>query len=65
MAAMARATDLIAYLASSVSDGVTGRLIAAQWDPWPNFSTLKDELDTTDIFTLRRIVPKDRGRDWE
>ncbi|MEI9987541.1 MAG: SDR family oxidoreductase [Aliidongia sp.] len=64
-AAMARATDLIAYLASSVSDGVTGRLIAAQWDPWPNFGTLKDDLDTTDIFTLRRIVPKDRGRDWE
>jgi short-subunit dehydrogenase len=64
-AAMARATDLITYLASSGSDGVTGRLIAAQWDPWPNFGTLKDELDTTDIFTLRRIVPKDRGRDWE
>ena len=65
LAAMSKATDLIAYLASSESDGVTGRLIAAQWDPWPRFADLKDELDKTDIFTLRRIVPKDRGRDWD
>lgn len=65
LAAMAKATDLIVYLASSASDGVTGRLIAAQWDPWPNFAALRDELDKTDIFTLRRIVPKDRGRDWD
>ena len=65
LAAMAKATDLIAYLASSASDGVTGRLIAAQWDPWPDFARLRGELDKTDIFTLRRIVPKDRGRDWD
>jgi len=65
LAAMAKATDLITYLSSSASDGVTGRLIAAQWDPWQNFAALKDELDKTDIFTLRRIVPKDRGRDWD
>ncbi len=64
-AAMAKATDLIAYLSSSVSDGVTGRLIAAQWDPWPNFAALREALDKTDIFTLRRIVPKDRGLDWD
>lgn len=62
--AMARATELIAYLASPASDGVTGRLIAAQWDPWPNFAALRDALDASDIFTLRRIVPADRGQDW-
>lgn len=65
LAAMAKATDLIAYLASAESDGVTSRLIAAQWDPWQNFAALKDALDKTDIFTLRRIVPKDRGLDWD
>ena len=27
--------SLCVYLASAESDGVTGRLIAAQWDPWP------------------------------
>jgi NAD(P)-dependent dehydrogenase (short-subunit alcohol dehydrogenase family) len=64
MAAMARATELIAYLAAPASDGVTGRLIAAQWDPWPRFATLKEALDPTDIFTLRRVVPSDRGQDW-
>jgi short-subunit dehydrogenase len=65
IAAMARATELIAYLAAPASDGVTGRLIAAQWDPWPRFAALKDALDPTDIFTLRRIVPADRGQDWD
>jgi short-subunit dehydrogenase len=63
-AAMARATELIAYLAAPASDEVTGRLIAAQWDPWPNFGTLRDALDTSDIYTLRRILPTDRGQDW-
>ena len=63
-AAMARATELIAWLAAPVSDGVTGRLIAAQWDPWPNFPALREALDASDIYTLRRILPTDRGQDW-
>jgi NAD(P)-dependent dehydrogenase (short-subunit alcohol dehydrogenase family) len=64
LAAMARATDLVAFLAAPASDGVTGRLIAAQWDPWPNFRTFEQALDASDIYTLRRIVPADRGQDW-
>ena len=63
-AAMDRASDLVAYLASSESDGITGKLIAAQWDPWPRFGALRDTLAATDIYTLRRIVPADRGQDW-
>jgi NAD(P)-dependent dehydrogenase (short-subunit alcohol dehydrogenase family) len=63
-AAMARATELIAWLAAPASDGVTGRLIAAQWDPWPNFPALRAALDASDIYTLRRILPVDRGQDW-
>ena len=56
------AADLSVYLASSESDGVTGRLISAQWDPWQTIHNHKDELG--DIFTLRRIVPSDRGKTW-
>jgi 3-oxoacyl-[acyl-carrier protein] reductase len=56
--------ELVAYLASEESAGITGRLIAAQWDPWRTLRERADELDGSDIYTLRRIVPEDRGRDW-
>lgn len=59
-----RATELCLYLASAVSDGITGKLISAQWDAWQDLSTHLDELDNSDIYTLRRIVPKDRGKEW-
>ena len=49
--------SLCVYLASAESDGVTGRLIAAQWDPWPFTDDVKSEIDKSDIYTLRRIVP--------
>jgi len=59
-----RGADLCVFLASPASDGITGRLISAQWDPWENFSELKEELMASDIYTLRRIVAEDRGKAW-
>jgi 3-oxoacyl-[acyl-carrier protein] reductase len=58
------ATALCTYLASPESDGITGRLISAVWDPWENLQQFRADLDATDIYTLRRIVPKDRGKTW-
>jgi NAD(P)-dependent dehydrogenase (short-subunit alcohol dehydrogenase family) len=55
---------LCAFLASSKSTGITGRLISAVWDPWRDLPAHLDELATSDIYTLRRIVPEDRGKDW-
>jgi NAD(P)-dependent dehydrogenase (short-subunit alcohol dehydrogenase family) len=52
------------YLAGAESDGLTGRLLAAQWDPWPFSEEHRKEIVDSDIYTLRRIVPKDRGRPW-
>lgn len=52
------------YLASSDSDGITGKLVAAQWDPWQDFQSHIDDLKHSDIYTLRRIIPKDRGKTW-
>lgn len=52
------------YLGSSESDGITGKLIAAQWDPWPELQSHADDLKGSDIYTLRRIIPKDRGKAW-
>ncbi|HZR21920.1 MAG TPA: SDR family oxidoreductase [Verrucomicrobiae bacterium] len=53
---------LAVYLASSESDGITGKLISAQWDPWPRLHEHRQELASSDIYCLRRIVPEDRGK---
>lgn len=57
--------SLAVYLASPESNGITGRLIAAAWDKWSNLHEHAEELDATDIYTLRRIIPADRGRRWD
>lgn len=54
-----------AFLVSDLAKGISGRFVAApydSWDAWPNHL---DEIIGTDVFTLRRIVPKDRGKDWQ
>ena len=56
--------DLCVYLGSSESDGVTGRLLSAVWDPWATLADRVEALDASDIYTLRRIVPEDRGQKW-
>jgi NAD(P)-dependent dehydrogenase (short-subunit alcohol dehydrogenase family) len=55
--------NLAVYLASAESDGITGKLISAQWDPWEKLHEFMNDLGG-DIYTLRRIVPRDRGKTW-
>jgi len=52
---------LCVWLASTESDGITGKLISAQWDPWQDPAKFR-VLATGDVYTLRRIVPEDRGQ---
>jgi len=59
-----KGADLSIFLASAASDGITGKLLSAVWDPWEDLPKYLDNLKTTDIYTLRRIVPKDRGKEW-
>ncbi len=59
-AGLARALDCVEWLLSPASDGISGRLIAAPWDPWPTLAPA--DLAGTDIFTLRRILPEERGK---
>jgi NAD(P)-dependent dehydrogenase (short-subunit alcohol dehydrogenase family) len=59
-----QAARLAVFLASAASDGITGKLFSAPWDPWDQIAAYKDDLDTTDVYTLRRIVPADRGLSW-
>jgi 3-oxoacyl-[acyl-carrier protein] reductase len=56
--------NLAVYLASAESNGITGKLISAQWDPWKTLQEHREELAKSDIYCLRRIVPEDRGKKW-
>jgi 3-oxoacyl-[acyl-carrier protein] reductase len=55
---------LCVFLGSAESDGITGKLIAAQWDRWEDWPSHLDELNGTDLYTLRRITGRDRGVSW-
>ncbi|HST56571.1 MAG TPA: SDR family oxidoreductase [Solirubrobacteraceae bacterium] len=56
--------ELAVFLGSAASDGITGKLLSAVWDPWSTLPTRRAQLDS-DVYTLRRIVPGDRGLDWD
>ena len=69
-AAVVRLTETLAYELShrnidvnavAQSNGISGRLISAVWDPWKAFPQHRHRLMSSDIYTLRRIVPEDRG----
>jgi NAD(P)-dependent dehydrogenase (short-subunit alcohol dehydrogenase family) len=60
-----RALALMLWLLSPASDGITGRLISAPWDPWRSLPEHASELANSDIYTLRRIVPEARGKSWD
>src|SRR5262249_41368175 len=51
------------WLGSSASDGITGKLLSAIWDPWESLPEHLDDLKG-DVYTLRRIVPADRKMSW-
>jgi 3-oxoacyl-[acyl-carrier protein] reductase len=58
------ACELVLFLCLDESKGITGKLISAEWDNWqlwPNY--LKDLLGS-DVYTIRRVVGKDRNFDW-
>lgn len=60
-ATLARALDCVEWLLSPASDGLTGRLLSAPWDPWPTLGGHRATLAASDVYTLRRIVPEERG----
>jgi len=55
---------LVLFLASDKSNGISGKLISALWDNWKSLPKHIDELKESDIYTLRRILPKDKGLKW-
>ena len=63
-APLEKGANLAVFLASAASDGLTGKLLSAMWDPWETLPEHLKDLQQTDAYTLRRIVPKDRGLAW-
>ncbi len=59
-----RGAALAVFLGSPESDGITGRLLSAVWDPWESLAEHRADLQGTDVYTLRRIAPKDRRLTW-
>lgn len=49
---------LALYLASDESDGLTGRLISAVWDDWHNMTEKIPDIQSSELYTLRRITEK-------
>jgi len=64
-ASLPRLASMLDLLLSRDGDGISGRLISTPWDPWQTLSHRREELADSDIFTLRRIVPEDRGKNWK
>jgi 3-oxoacyl-[acyl-carrier protein] reductase len=59
-----KGAELALFLASSRSDGITGKLISAIWDNWEAWPEHLHELSRNDAYTLRRITGKERGLEW-
>lgn len=57
-----RAAALAVFLASHLSDGLSGRLISAVWDDWQQMATRIPEIAASELYTLRRVtVPTPDG----
>ena len=63
-ASMDRVADLAIFLASPAARDITGKLISAVWDRWECWPDDLTELAGSDLYTLRRIAGRDRGRGW-
>lgn len=59
-----KVAELAIFLASSRSDGLTGRLISLLWDNWRQIPHHLHDIMSSDIYTMRRIIARDRGYDW-
>jgi len=57
-APLARALDLVEWLLSPASDGISGHLLSAPWDPWDTLAGQGQVLHDTESYLLRRTVPK-------
>ena len=51
------AASLAVFLGSAASGKLTGKLVAAPYDPWREWAGKADSLNATPMYTLRRLDP--------
>lgn len=56
-----KAAALVEFLLAEASDGISGRLLSAQWDDWASLPARATMLADSEIYQLRRILPEERG----
>ncbi len=61
-APLEKGAELALFLASAASDGISGRLLSAVWDDYRALPAQREALASSDVYTLRRIVPEDRAK---
>jgi len=59
------AAEASAFLVSDAAGGISGKFVSARFDGYAEWPQHLAELRDTDIFTLRRILPRERGMDWQ
>lgn len=59
------AARAVRFLLSARAADITGRFVAAPYDGYEGWPDHGAEIRDSDLFTLRRIVPRDRGMDWQ
>jgi len=63
-APMDRVADLALFLSDPKKVLFSGKLISAVWDDWEQWPNHLEELNSSDVYTLRRIVGRDRNYPW-
>lgn len=61
---MESAVELALRTVTDLAEVTHGRVISTKWDPWRTFSEHREAILSSDLFTMRRIIPKDRGFSW-
>lgn len=61
---MDKALDAVEWLLSESSDGISGRLISAPWDPVSRLKELMPSASGKDLYMLRRTTPEDFDLKW-
>ena len=57
-----RLHELVRFLLSAESNGLSGRFLSAQWDSLEALRSARDHISKSDAFTLRRTVLWGKGR---
>jgi 3-oxoacyl-[acyl-carrier protein] reductase len=62
--ATSKVLKLVEFLLSEKADGISGKLISAQWDNWEEWPNHLEELKSQQLYTLRRLTARDRNLSW-